>query len=181
MAGFYRKFVENFSTIAEPLTRLLRKDQKMNWSEACQISFEKIKAILQNYPVLKAPEFEKPFCISTDASDVGAGSVLLQEDHLGVEKPVAYFSKKFNPCQKNYATIEKECLALVWAIQQFQVYFGSNPITVYTDHNPLVFLNRMKGNNQRILRWSLFLQPFSLVIKHIAGKCNLLADALSRH
>ena len=181
MAGFYRKFVKNFSIIAEPLTRLLRKDHKMIWTEECQTAFERIKAVLQNYPVLKAPEFDKPFRITTDASDVGAGAVLLQDSESGIEKPVSYFSRKFNRCQKNYSTIEKECLALVWAIQQFQVYIGSTPTIVYTDHNPLVFINRMKGGNQRILRWSLYLQQFNLEIRHIPGKTNLLADALSRH
>jgi hypothetical protein len=181
MAGFYRKFVENFSIIAEPLTRLLQKDQRMTWSNDCENAFDKIKAILQSYPVLKAPEFDRPFCITTDASDVGAGSVLLQTCESGIEKPVAYFSKKFNRCQKNYSTIEKECLALVWAVQQFQVYIGSNPVTIYTDHNPLVFINRMKGGNQRVLRWSLYLQQFCLNIKHIPGRYNIIADALSRH
>ena len=181
MAGFYRKFVQNFSIIAEPITNLLKKNQKMIWTDVCQTAFEKLKAILQNSPVLKAPDFEKPFTINTDACDVGAGAVLLQMCDTGVDCPVAYFSKKFNSCQRNYSTIEKECLALVWAIQQFQLYIGSNPITVFTDHNPLVFINRVKGNNQRILRWSLYLQQFHLKISHISGKANLMADALSRY
>ena len=180
MAGFYRKFVENFSTIAEPITRLLKKDTRFNWTSQCQDSFEKIKLVLKNHPVLKAPEFDKPFSICTDASDVGAGAVLMQRDNFEVDKPVAYFSRKFNQCQRAYSTIEKECLALVWAIQQFKVYFGSNEIKVYTDHNPLVFLHRMKDNNQRVLRWALFLQQFSLLIEHIPGKCNIVADALSQ-
>jgi hypothetical protein len=181
MAGFYRKFVQNFSIIAEPITNLLKKNQKMVWTDVCQCAFEKLKVILQNSPVLKAPDFEKPFTINTDACDVGAGAVLLQMCDTGIDCPVAYFSRKFNSCQRNYSTIEKECLALVWAIQQFQIYIGSNPITVFTDHNPLVFINRVKGNNQRILRWSLYLQQFYLKISHISGKANLMADALSRY
>lgn len=181
MTGFYRKFVQNFSTVAAPLTNLLKKNEKMVWSVRCQEAFEKLKAVLKNSPVLKAPDFEQPFCITTDASDIGAGSVLMQKDDSEVECPVAYFSRKFSPCQKNYSTIEKECLALVWAVQQFQVYIGSTPTIVYTDHNPLVFLDKAKGSNQRILRWSLYLQQFTLYIKHISGKSNVLADALSRN
>ncbi len=112
----------------------------------------------------------------------GAGAVLLQRDQTGVEHPVCYFSRKFNKHQRRYSTIEKEGLALVLALQHFDVYVGSvsYPLIVYTDHNPLVFLNRMKNNNQRLMRWSLFLQTFELDIRHIRGKDNVIADALSR-
>ena len=107
---------------------------------------------------------------------------MLQEDSEGVEHPVCYYSKKFNQCQRNYSTIEKEALALVLALQHFEVYLGSpaGTVVVYTDHNPLTFLNKMKNKNQRLLRWSLFLQQFNLEIQHIKGKNNIIADALSR-
>ena len=93
--------MRNFSIIAEPLTSLLQREKKMCWTQECETAFEKIKAVLQTYPVLKAPEFDKPFCTTTDASDIGAGAMLLQTCDLGIEKPVAYFSKKFNKCQRN--------------------------------------------------------------------------------
>ena len=133
-------------------------------------------------PVLMAPQLDKPFKLAVDASDIGAGSVLMQEDEEGVEHPVCYYSKKFSQCQKNYSTIEKEALALVLALQHFEVYVGSSsePVVVYTDHNPLTFINRMKNKNQRLLRWSLFLQEFNLDIRHIKGKDNIIPDALSR-
>jgi hypothetical protein len=182
MAGYYRKFCQNFSTIAEPLTNLLRKGKKFVWSDDCQIAFDKLKAILKSAPVLLAPNFDKAFKLAVDASDVGAGSVLLQEDSKGVDHPVCYFSKKFNQQQKNYSTIEKECLALVLAIQHFEVYLSSStsPIVVFTDHNPLSFLNKMRSKNQRLLRWSLMLQEYHLDIRHIRGKDNIIPDALSR-
>ena len=135
---------------------------------------------MMNDPVLKAPNFDKPFKIMVDASDIAAGAVLMQEDSDKVDHPVVYFSRKFSPCQRNYSTVEKECLALIWAIQIFQVYFGSNLVTVYTDHNPLVFINKSKGTNQRVLRWNFYLQQFNVNIQHISGKENILADALSR-
>ena len=93
MAGYYRKFCNNFSIIAEPLTNLLGKRVKFIWTDNCQKSFEKLKAILKSAPVLLAPNFDKEFKLAVDASDVGAGSVLLQEDDNGVDHPVCYYSK----------------------------------------------------------------------------------------
>jgi len=108
MAGYYRKFCFNFSTVAEPLTSLLQKKRKFVWSKDCQNAFEKIKSLLLSAPVLKAPNFEKPFKLQVDASDIGIGAVLLQEGHHGIDHPVCYFSFKFNKHQVNYSTTEKE-------------------------------------------------------------------------
>ena len=92
------------------------------------------------------------------------------------------FKKKLDKHQKNYSTIEKECLALLLSLQHFDVYVGSlaHPLVVYTDHNPLTFINKMQNKNQRLMRWSLMLQEYNLIIKHIKGKDNVIADALSR-
>jgi hypothetical protein len=182
MSGFYRKFCSNFSTLVVPLTNLLKKNVKFVWSEACQQAFDKLKALLASEPVLMAPNFHKPFKLAIDASDVGVGAVLLQEDSTGVDKPVSYFSKKLNKHQKAYSTIEKETLSLVLALQHFEVYLtsASGDIIVFTDHNPLVFLDKFKTKSQRLFRWSLLLQPFSLKIVHLAGKNNVIADTLSR-
>ena len=182
MAGYYRKFCPNFSTIASSLTALLKKDTKFYWSEQCQLAFNRIKAILSNSPVLIAPNFSKQFKIAVDASDVGIGAVLMQEGTDKVDHPVCYFSRKFNKHQQNYSTIEKECLALLLALQHFDVYLGTTlyPISVFTDHNPLTFIHKIKNKNQRLLRWCLILQEYNLDIKHIKGKDNVIADALSR-
>ncbi len=152
------------------------------WTESCQQAFENCKALLACAPVLAALNFEKSFSLAIDASACGAGVVLLQEDSNQVQHPVSYFSKKFNRHQQVYSTIEKEALALVLAVQHFEIYLGSIavPIIIYTDHNLLVFLNRMRNRNQRLMRWSLILQPFHLEIKHIRGKDNVIADTLSR-
>ena len=182
MAGFYRKYCQNFADLASPLTNLLSSKVKFLWTEKCQNAFDSLKGILISSPVLMAPRLDHPFKLAVDASDIGAGSVLLQEDTKGFEHPVCYYSKKFSPCQAKYSTIEKEALSLVLALQHFEVYLGSTagPVIVYTDHNPLTFLNKMKNKNQRLLRWSLFLQQFNLDIQHIKGKHNIIADALSR-
>ena len=182
MAGYYRKFCTNFSVIAEPLTNLLGKKVKYVWTGDCQKSFDKLNAILKSAPVLLAPSFNKEFKLAVDASDVGAGSVMLQEDGNGVDHPVCYFSIKFNKHQRNYSTIEKECLSLILALQHFEVYLASSfaPIVVFSDHNPLTFIHKIKNKNRRLLRWSLMLQEHNLDIRHIIGKYNIIPDTLSR-
>ena len=182
MAGYYRNFCLNFSEIAAPLTNLLSKKVKFVWTDDCQLVFDKVKLLLQKSPVLKSPDYEKPFKLIIDSSDVGTGSVLVQEASDGLDHPVSYFSKKFLKYQKNYSVVEKETLGLVLALEHFDVYLGSTPfkIKVYTDHNPLTFLKTMKNKNQRLVRWSLALQEYNLEIQHIPGSENVVADALSR-
>ena len=182
MAGYYRNFCLNFSDIAAPLTNLLSKKVKFVWTDDCQMAFDKVKLLLQKSPVLKSPDYEKPFKLIIDSSDVGTGSVLVQEASDGLDHPVSYFSKKFLKYQKNYSVVKKETLGLVLALEHFDVYLGSTPfkIKVYTDHNPLTFLKTMKNKNQRLVRWSLALQEYNLEIQHIPGSENVVADALSR-
>ena len=183
MAGYYRNFCLNFSEIAAPLTNLLSKKVKFVWTDDCQMAFDKVKLLLQKSPVLKSPDYEKPFKLIIDSSDIGTGSVLVQEASDGLDHPVSYFSKKFLKYQKNYSVVEKETLSLVLALEHFDVYLGSTPfkIKVYTDHNPLTFLKTMKNKNQRLVRWSLALQEYNLEIQHIIpGSENVVADALSR-
>ena len=182
MAGYYRKFCDNFSVIAEPLTNLLSKRTKFIWTNDCQKAFDILKAVLKIEPVLLAPNFATKFKLAVDASDTGAGSVLVQEDGNGVDHPVSYFSKKCNKHQKNYYTIEKEYLFLVLDLQHFEVYLTSSPspTVVFSDHNPLIFIHKMKNKYQRVLRWSLLLQGYNLDIRHIKGKDNIISDALSR-
>lgn len=182
MAGYYRAFCKNFSVVVSPLTNLLKAKAEFIWSTHCQEAFDAVKALLCLSPVLAAPNFEKPFKLQVDASQIGAGAVLLQENDDQVECPVSFFSRKFNKYQQNYSVIEKEALGLIWALQHFEVYVGSGltPLTVFTDHNPLIFLKSLQNPNQRLMRWALFLQPFNLDIRHISGKDNIIADALSR-
>ena len=108
-----------------------------------------------------------------DASDLGVDAVLVQEDQQGMEHPITYFSQKF----KDYCTSGKKTLALVLAFQHFDFYLSAaqHPTLVYMDHNPLTFLNRLRDKNQRLLRWSILLQEYDLIIKHLPGKDNILA------
>ena len=138
--------------------------------------------MLSHHPILVAPDFIKPFKLAVDASDIGPGAVLIQDDDQGIDHPVCYFLKKFNNAQKRYCTTEKELLALILALQYFDIYIAAagGPITVFTDHNPLTFLHKLKSKNQRLMRWSLFLQQYCLDILHIRRRDNIIADALSR-
>ena len=181
LASYYRRFCKNFSSVAAPLTSLTSSKVKFIWNKECQASFEALKLFLCNNPVLKSPDFNLPFILQTDASDTGAGGVLLQESPDGMLHPVSYTSSKFKTPQKSYSTIEKEALSLVLALQKYECYLqGATEVIVYTDHNPLIFLDKMKAHNQRLLRWSLYLQKFPLEIRHIKGTSNFIADALSR-
>lgn len=126
------------------------------WSTVCQLAFERTKRLLVNAPTLAGPRFDQPFKLAVDASDSGVGAVLLQEGSDGVEHPVSYFSRTLDVHQKWYSTIEKEALALVMALEDFEVYVGSSvtPVIVFTDHNPLIFLHRMQNKNRRLMNWS---------------------------
>ena len=182
LAGYYRKFVANFAEVVAPLTNLLQKDVKFSWDEKCQKAFERVKNMLTNSPILQAPDFSTPFKLAVDASDIGIGGVLLQDDMDGIEHPVAYFSKKLNKYQRKYSTIEKETLALILSLQHFEVYVNasSGPLVIFSDHNPLKFLHKFNNKNMRLTRWSLLLQEYDLLICHIKSKDNIIADYLSR-
>ena len=111
-----------------------------------EVFSKSLKPYLKSAPVLLAPSFDKEFKLAVDASDVGAGSVMLQEGDNGVDNLICYFSKKLNKHQRNYSTIEKECLYLILALQYFEVYLASSvaPIVTFTNHNPLTFIHKMK-------------------------------------
>jgi len=182
MVGFYRRYCPNLAEVAAPLTRLTSRKVSFNWTPECQRSFEQLKQFLSSDPVLAAPDFQKPFILHTDASDLATGAVLLQDDDQGVLHPVAYHSTKLAKHQLAYSTIEKELLGILNAIKKFECYLygGAHPIQIFADHNPLTFLEKNKYSNQRLLRWSLSLQPYHLQVKHIKGRDNVVADALSR-
>ncbi|XP_063813536.1 uncharacterized protein LOC135053191, partial [Pseudophryne corroboree] len=160
IAGYYRRFVPDFSSVAKPLTDLTKKKlpKIVDWTTACELAFQSLKTALVHAPVLMAPDYSKNFVVQTDASQYGLGAVLSQEGPDGQEHPVAYLSRKLLPREVGYATIEKECLAIVWAVKKLQPYLYGRHFTVVTDHNPLRWLQHTTGENGRLLRWSLALQ-----------------------
>jgi hypothetical protein len=182
LVGFYRTYIPNFATIAEPLTALTKKfkPNHVEWTEKEDEAFIALKGALEKEPILKLPDPAKPYIVRTDASDVGIGAILLQ-DHGGVLHPVAYASRQLLSAERNYSAMERECLALVWAItKKFRLYLYGNPFEVQSDHQPLSVVAQKKTVNARVMRWSLALQDYDFVVKHIKGATNFGADYLSR-
>ena len=139
LASYYRKFVKKFSAIATPLTALLHKDLKFEWSKEAQKAFDILKEKLTTTPVLLLPDPTKPFVVTTDASDFAIGAVLTQNQGKG-EQPVAYESRKLSPAEQNYATHEKELLAIIHAIRTWRMYLEGQHFTVVTDHASLEYI-----------------------------------------
>ena len=126
------------------------------------------------------PDWSKEFVLRTDASDVGLGAVLLQDQGFGLQ-PLACASKKLNSAELNYSPIEKECLAVVFGIQKYNHFLLGRHFTVQTDHSPLQWLHRVKPQSPRQMRWSMQLQPYDFSVVAIAGRDNVDADFLSRN
>lgn len=180
VTGWYSRFVKNYSTVASPLTDLLKKGKKFLWSVEAQQSFDGLKEALLNDPVLVNPDFQKHFFIQCDASKTGVGAVLFQKSEDDVDHPIAFMSKKLNAAQRNYSVTELECLAAVLAIKKFRAYVEGMPFTVITDHSSLKWLMEQRDLSGRLARWSLKLQSFDFTIEHCKGSANAVPDALSR-
>ena len=175
LAGYYRRFVKGFSMIAAPMTRLLQKNVKYEWSEKCQGSFEKLKAFLTEAPVLTQPTCGKEYVIYSDASLNGLGCVLMQEG-----KVVAYASRQLKPHKKNYPTHDLELAAIVFALKIWRHYLYGEKCFIYTDHKSLKYLPSQRELNLRQRRWMELIKDYDCVIDYHPGKANVVADALSR-
>lgn len=181
LANYYRKFIPNFASIALPLTDKTRKGNPENiqWDSDCQEAFENLKGQLSQKPIVCLPDPKSQYTLRTDASDRGVGAVLLQE-HDGDLRPVAYAGRKLSDAEAKYATIEKECLAVIWALKKFKPYIYGTQFVIETDHQPLQYLKKTKTENGRLMRWALQLQPYSYQLRVIKGSENVGADYLSR-
>jgi hypothetical protein len=179
LASYYRKFIKDFSTIAQPLNQLLRKDSELEWTEKCQQSFDALKNRLITEPILSYPDFQQTFYLTTDGSAQGLGAVLSQRNDKGHERVIAYASKSLVGAQKQYGATELECLAVIWAIEHFYSYVGFKHFVLITDHSALKWLYSSVPKG-RLARWILRLQPYDFEVQHKPGKENTNADALSR-
>lgn len=178
-ASWYRRFIPNFATRMYPLTCLLKKKKSFVWTEEAQEAFNDIKSCLVAAPILSCPDFTKPFVISCDASGVGLGAVLSQHNEIG-EVVVAYGSRALTSQEQKYSATERECLAVIWAIERFRPYVEGTKFTVITDHYSLLWLNNLKDPQGRLARWALRLQPYDFQLIHRKGKDNVVPDLLSR-
>ena len=137
LSSFYRRFIPSFAKIAQPLHALTRKRVEFVWDGSCQTAFTALKQKLTEAPVLAYPSFEHPLCLETDASILGLGAILSQEQEDGKSHPVAYASRSLSPQERNYGITELETLAVVWAMNHFKCYLYGNSVTVYTDHSAI--------------------------------------------
>ena len=150
-AGFYRRFIQDFSKIAKPLYKLLEKDAKFEWDAECQQGFEELKDYLTTAPIVRAPDWQFPFEVMCDASDLAVGAVLGQRAE-GKLYVVYYASKTLNEAQRNYTTTEKELLAVVYALDKFRAYLIGAEIIIFTDHSALKYLLTKKNAKARPIR-----------------------------
>ena len=175
LAGYYRRFVKGFSIIASPLTRLLRKGVKFEWTDKCQDSFEQLKEMLVEAPVLTQPTTGKEYTLYSDASGIGLGCVLMQDG-----KVVAYASRQLKPYEQNYPTHDLELAAVVFDLKIWRHYLYGEKCRIYTDHKSLKYLLTQKELNLRQRRWLELFKDYDCIIDYHPGKANVVADALSR-
>ncbi|GJT67929.1 reverse transcriptase domain-containing protein [Tanacetum coccineum] len=178
-AGFYRRFIQDFSKIARPMTHLLEKETPFFFSEECIDSFNTLKRKLTEAPILIAPDWDLPFELMCDASDFAIGAVLGQRKNKHFQ-PIHYASKTMNEAQTHYTTTEKELLAVVYAFEKFWSYLILSKSIMYTDHSAIKYLFAKKDAKARLMRWILLLQEFDVEIRDKKGAENLAADHLSR-
>ncbi|CAM9000225.1 unnamed protein product [Rhodiola kirilowii] len=178
-AGFYRRFIKDFSKKALPLFNLQQKDVPFEFTEACKEAFDELKKSLTSTPIIRAPDWSKGFEIMCDASDYAVGAVLGQRDE---KKPVViyYASRTLDAAQRNYSTTEKELLAVVFALEKFRSYLLGTRVVVFSDHAAIRYLMTKKEANPRLIRWILLLQEFDVEIKDKKGIENTVVDHLSR-
>ncbi|KAK1429674.1 hypothetical protein QVD17_11888 [Tagetes erecta] len=179
-AGFYRRFIKDFSKIARPMTQLLEKDVPFIFNNECLNAFNFLKQKLINAPIMVAPDWNLPFELMCDASDYAVGAVLGQRKDKHFH-PIYYASKTLNDAQENYTTTtEKELLAVVFAFDKFRSYLVLSKTVVYTDHAALRYLFGKQDAKPRLIRWILLLQEFDIEIRDKKGAENVAADHLSR-
>ncbi|KAI3708785.1 hypothetical protein L2E82_38236 [Cichorium intybus] len=175
LAGYYRRFVENFSSIAVPLTKLTKKGEKFTWSEKQQEAFQKPKQALCEAPVLVLPKSGEEYVIYSDASRIGLGCVLMQKGRV-----IAYASRQLKNAKKKYPVHDLELAAVVLALKLWRHYLYGVKFVIYTDHKSLKYLFDQKELNMRQQRWMDLLKDFDCEIQYHPGKANVMADALSR-
>lgn len=179
LASYYRRFVNRFAEIAEPLTKLQRKGERFVWTPECEASFVKLKERLTSAPVLAYPDFKLPFVLYTDACKEGLGATLGQIQN-GKEVVIGYASRTTQKAERNYGITELECLGAIWGTKQFRPYLYGRKFQLVTDHSALKWLLSLKEPVGRLGRWALWMQQFEFEVVHRQGRLHNNVDPLSR-
>ncbi|KAL4353214.1 hypothetical protein GQ457_06G012220 [Hibiscus cannabinus] len=178
-AGFYRRFIEDFSKITKPLCSLLEQGRPFEFNKDCTKAFNLLKQKLVTAPIVEPPDWKLPFELMCDASDYAVGAVLGQRKGK-IFHPIYYASKTLNDAQVNYTTTEKEMLAVIFAFDKFRSYLIGTKVIVHTDYSAIKYLLSKKDAKPRLIRWILLLQEFDIEIIDRKGTENQVADHLSR-
>jgi hypothetical protein len=175
MAGYYHRFIPDFSQVAKPITELLKNQTKFIWSPECEKAFRILKKSLTTAPVLAQPDIEKPFDVYCDASGISLGCVLMQEDRV-----IAYASRQLKHHEEHYPTHDLELAAMVHALKNWRHYLLGNTCHIYTDHKSLKYIFTQSELNMRQRRWLELIKDYDLEVHYHPGKANVVVDALSR-
>jgi len=179
LASYYRKFVKKFASIAEPLSALIKKGVRFNWSPEAQQAFERLKHALAETVTLAYPQSNQTFILDTDASDVAIGAILsITVD--GVERPIAFFWRVMNSSQRNYCPTRRELLAVIAGLQHFRHYLVGATVVLRTDHYSMKWLRTFKRPEGILARWIETLAEFDYTVEHRPRRLHSNADGLSR-
>ena len=180
LANYYRKFVQDFASLAKPLHRLSEKNVWFSWTPDCQKAFELLRQKLVSSPILAFPDYSREFILDTDASDIGLGAVLSQIQDDGTERVVAYASRVLTKPERRYCVTRRELLAVVTFIQHFRPYLLGRSFTLRIDHGSLTWIAKFREPEGQLARWLERLQEYTFTIVHRPGRKQQNADALSR-
>ena len=179
LANYYKRFTRDYSKIAAPLHKLLRKGVTFQWSEQCQQAFEELRSRLVSHPIIGFPDMNKPFTLTTDASGTGLGYVLSQKDKDG-EVVIAYGGRAIRDAETRYSASEREMLAVKEGIKAYSPYLSDRKFTLVTDHQPLKYMERFQPATKRLCDMALYLQGYTFDVIYKEGKTNCNADTISR-
>lgn len=179
LCSYYRQYIENFSHVAAPLTKLTKKNVKFVWDESCQTAYELLKEKLCSAPILAFPRPGLKYILDTDASDIGIGGVLSQVQD-GKERVIAYASKKLNSSQQRYSVTRRELLAVITFMNQFRHFLLGQEFLLRTDHSSIRWIFEFKDPRGQVARWLEVLAQYHFTIEHRPGAKHQNADSLSR-
>lgn len=183
-ANVYQRFIRNFSTVAAPLTAMVKANNaRLKWSQEATRSFNQLKSRFSTAHILCHPDLNQPFVVEIDASNTGIGAILSQRSQaINKLHPCAFYSRKLNPAERNYNVGNRELLAMKAALEEWRHWLegAKHPFTVITDHKNLEYIRSCKRLNPRQARWALFFTRFDFKVTYIPGSKNVKADALSR-